>query len=99
MAEIQMSFAMNRYPINDALFTGRARADGIDFIAHNLTTSELFWRQLRFQEFDVSEMSISSFLMIMAAGDRNWIGLPIFPQRRFFHTMAYARKDSGIHSP
>ena len=61
--------------------------------------SERFWRQLRFQEFDVSEMSISSFLMIMANGDKNWLGLPIFTTRHFFHTMAFARKDSGINSP
>ncbi|HVA13090.1 MAG TPA: hypothetical protein VNF99_07565 [Stellaceae bacterium] len=99
MTKIQMSFAMSPYPRSRPVLDGRVMADGIDFICHSLTTTELFWRQLRFQEFDVSEMSLSSFVMIMAAGNQDWIGLPVFPQRRFFHVMGYARKDSGIRSP
>jgi 4,5-dihydroxyphthalate decarboxylase len=99
MSDVQMSFAMGPNPRNRAIFDGTVKASGIDFITHKVSVSELFWRQLKFQEFDVSEMSISSFLMIMANGDKNWIGLPIFTTRHFFHTMAFARKDSGINSP
>ncbi len=99
MTDVQMSFAMDPNPRNRAIFDGKVKPSGIDFITHKVRASELFWRQLRFQEFDVSEMSISSFLMIMAAGDTHWIGLPIFTTRHFFHTMAFARKDSGINSP
>ena len=99
MTKVEMSFAMSPYPRSRPVLNGRVTADGIDFICHTLTTTELFWRQLRFKEFDVSEMSLSSFLMITAAGDDNWVGLPVFPQRRFFHVMGYARKDLGIHSP
>ncbi|MBV9577467.1 MAG: ABC transporter substrate-binding protein, partial [Chloroflexi bacterium] len=51
------------------------------------------------QEFDVSEMSLSSLLMTMAAGNRDWIGLPIFTSRRFFHTGVWIRADSGIDTP
>ena len=99
MSDVQMSFAMSMNPRNRAIFEQRVKPQGIDFICHDVRASELFWRQLRFQEFDVSEMSISSFLMIMAKGDTNWIGLPIFTTRHFFHAMAYARKDAGINSP
>ncbi len=99
MSDVQMSFAMSMNPRNRAIFDGRVKPQGIDFICHDIRASELFWRQLRFAEFDVSEMSISSFLMVMAKGDTNWIGLPIFTTRHFFHAMAYARKDAGINSP
>jgi 4,5-dihydroxyphthalate decarboxylase len=99
MTDVQMSFAMGPNPRNRAIFDGRVKPSGIDLNVHKVPVSELFWRQLRFQEFDVSEMSISSFLMIMANGDKNWVGLPIFTTRHFFHTMAFARKDSGINSP
>jgi len=44
-------------------------------------------------------MSLSSLLMAMAHGNRDWIGLPIFTSRRFFHTWAWARTDRGIDRP
>ena len=99
MTDIQMSFAMGPNPRNRAIFDRAVKPSGIDFTLHKVPVSELFWRQLRFQEFDVSEMSISSFLMIMANGDKNWIGLPIFTTRHFFHTLAFARKDFGHQQP
>ncbi len=48
-----------------------------------LHPSEMFWRQLRFADFDVSEMSVSSLLMVLAGGDQHWLGLPVFTTRRF----------------
>jgi len=97
--DVQMSFAMSANPRNKAIFDGRVKPQGIDFVCHDIRASELFWRQLKFAEFDVSEMSISSLLMVMSSGDKTWLGLPIFTTRHFFHTMCYARKDSGIDSP
>jgi 4,5-dihydroxyphthalate decarboxylase len=61
--------------------------------------SELFWRQLRFADFDVSEMSFSSLMMAQAKGDDRWVGLPIFTTRKFFHAEILVRKDAGIERP
>jgi 4,5-dihydroxyphthalate decarboxylase len=44
-------------------------------------------------------MSMSSLLIVIAQGNRDWIGLPIFPQRHFFQTWAWVRTDAGIDSP
>jgi 4,5-dihydroxyphthalate decarboxylase len=44
-------------------------------------------------------MSLSSLLMAVARGNRDWIGLPIFTSRRFFHTAAWIRGTSGIDTP
>jgi 4,5-dihydroxyphthalate decarboxylase len=50
-------------------------------------------------EFDVSEMSMSSFLIITAQGDDRFVALPVFTSRRFFHTGGLIRKDRGIGKP
>jgi 4,5-dihydroxyphthalate decarboxylase len=78
---------------------GSIRPDGIDLTCTTAHPSEIFWRQLHFQEFDVSEMSLSSLLMAVAHGHRDWIGLPIFTSRRFFHTGVWVRQASGIETP
>ena len=59
----------------------------------------MFWRQLKFQDFDVSEMSLSSLMMATAQGNDDWVGIPIFTTRKFFHTDIFVRKDAGINAP
>ena len=82
-------------PILDGMF----HADGIDMTCLELHPSELFWRQLKFAEFDVAEMSMSSMLMAIAGGDDRFIGLPIFTTHYFFQNWILVRKDSGIEKP
>jgi 4,5-dihydroxyphthalate decarboxylase len=74
-------------------------ADGIDLIPSVVHPSELFWRQLRFADFDVSEMSFSSLMMTKANGDDRWIGIPVFTTRKFFHTEILVRRDAHIERP
>jgi 4,5-dihydroxyphthalate decarboxylase len=64
-----------------------------------LEPGEIFWRQLKFAEFDVSEMSLSSLFISASLGHRDWVALPIFTARRFFHTEMMVRVDSGITTP
>jgi 4,5-dihydroxyphthalate decarboxylase len=78
---------------------GTVKPDGIDLTCTIAHPSEIFWRQLHFKEFDVSEMSLSSLLMAVAGGNRDWVGLPIFTSRRFFHTGVWIRTDRGIEKP
>jgi 4,5-dihydroxyphthalate decarboxylase len=97
--DIQLSVGMASNPRTWALHDGRVKPDGIQLVPSPVHASELFWRQLKFGDFDVSEMSFSSLIMAMAVGDERWVGLPIFTTRRFFHTGMLIRKDSGIKSP
>src|SRR4051794_14380455 len=99
MAKLQLSLIMGANDRSRPVLDGLVSPDGIDLTCTVAHPSEIFWRQLHFQEFDVSEMSLSSLLMAMAQGNRDWIGLPIFTSRRFFHTGAWVRADSGITSP
>ena len=82
-------------PILDGMF----HADGVDMTCLELHPSELFWRQLKFAEFDVAEMSMSSMLMAIAGGDDRFIGLPVFTTHYFFQNWILVRKDSGIEKP
>jgi len=96
---LQLSIGMASNPRTWPIFDGRVRPDGIDLIASPVFASELFWRQLKFADFDISEMSMSSLMMALSQGDDRWIGLPVFTTRRFFHAETLVRRDSGIEQP
>ena len=96
---IPISIAMASNPRTWPIFDGRVKPDAIDLIPSKLHPSELFWRQLRFADFDASEMSLSSLMMARAKGDERWVGLPIFTTRKFFHTEILVRRDARIDKP
>ena len=97
--KLQLSLATVANPRSRPILDGLVQADGIDLVPTVLHPSEMFWRQLRFAEFDVSEMSFSSLMMAIAGGDNRWVGLPIFTTRKFFHTEIMARRDAKIDTP
>jgi 4,5-dihydroxyphthalate decarboxylase len=99
MADLKLSLAITRNPRTWAIIDGRVKPDGIDFTKTVLGPAEMFWRQLRFAEFDVSEISMSELMMIRSRGDDRFIGIPVFTTRRFYHTMMLVRKDAGIDGP
>lgn len=96
---IQLSIALDTNPRTRPILDGTVKPDGIDLIPTPLHPSEMFWRQLKFGDFDVSEMSFSSLIRIIATGNDDWVGLPIFTTRSFFHTAILVRRDSGIDTP
>jgi 4,5-dihydroxyphthalate decarboxylase len=99
MADLQLSIAMQPNARSRAVLEGRIKPEGIELQFTALHPSEIFWRQLRFQEFDVSEMSMSSLLITIANGNRDWVAFPVFTTRRFFHTGVWVRNDVGIEKP
>ncbi len=96
---ITLSMAISSNPRTWPILDGTVKPDGIDLVITVLHPSEMFWRQLRYAEFDISEMSFSSLIMAISKGDDRWVGIPVFTTRRFFHTGVLVRKDSGIASP
>lgn len=97
--KLSLSIAMTRNPRTQPIFDGTVTADGIDLIPTELHPSEMFWRQLKFADFDISELSFSSLMMARSRGDERWVGLPIFTTRHFFQNWILVRKDAGIVSP
>jgi 4,5-dihydroxyphthalate decarboxylase len=99
MADLELSLILGRNPRTQSIIDGAIKPDGIDLTVTVAHPSEIFWRQLSYEEFDISEMSMSSFLILTAAGDKRWVALPIFTSRMFFHTGSLVRSDSGIQKP
>ncbi|HEY7245323.1 MAG TPA: hypothetical protein VH678_15750 [Xanthobacteraceae bacterium] len=97
--KLQFSIGITSNPRTWPIIDGRVAPDAIKLVPTVLHPSELFWRQLRFAEFDVSEMSISSLLMARSKGDDRFVGIPIFTTRRFFHSGILARRPAGIDAP
>lgn len=64
----------------------------------NLAPGEMFWRQLKFADFDISEMSLSSLAIATARGITDWCALPVFTSRAFFHTNILVHSGAGIET-
>jgi len=82
----------------DPLMNGTVKAEGIELIPTYSHPAETFWRQLKFGEFEVAEMSMSSFLIAKSQGS-DMVALPVFPSRRLFQTELSYHVDSGITKP
>jgi 4,5-dihydroxyphthalate decarboxylase len=82
----------------EPLMNGTVKAEGIELIPTYSHPAETFWRQLKFGEFEVAEMSMSSYLIAKAHG-ADMIALPVFPSRRLFQTELSYHADSGIAKP
>jgi 4,5-dihydroxyphthalate decarboxylase len=87
------------YDRTRALMEGRVRIDGVDLTYLNLPVEETFFRMLRHREFDVAELSLSSYTLSLFRDDRPFIAIPIFPSRYFRHSCIYVNADSGIREP
>jgi 4,5-dihydroxyphthalate decarboxylase len=104
MPRLRLSLALSRNPRTAPLAAHQVRVEGLDIDVTTVHPSEMFWRQLKFADFDISEMSMSTLLILTSAAHdrgtkRDWVALPVFTSRRFFHTGALVRTDSGIEKP
>lgn len=99
MAKLELSAAFSVNERTKPLLRGAVTAEGIDWTTTGVHPSEMFWRQLKFEEFDVSEMSVSSLLIATSHAPTPWVALPIFTERGFSHTMIHVREGAGIDRP
>jgi 4,5-dihydroxyphthalate decarboxylase len=96
---MQLTLACGRYDRTQPLIDGRVRPEGVELNFIALKPGETFWRQLNHQEFDASEMSLSSYTILRSEGDERFIALPVFPSRIFRHSAVYLRDDAKIEAP
>jgi 4,5-dihydroxyphthalate decarboxylase len=82
----------------EPLMNGTVQAEGIELIPTYSHPAETFWRQLKFGEFEVAEMSMSSYLIARSQG-ADMVALPVFPSRRLFQTELSYHVESGITRP
>ncbi len=99
MTALPLSFACAPYDRTRALRDGRVSVRGIDLNTMDVGPVELFWRQLRHLEFEVSEMSLSAHIMATANGTSPFVGLPVFTSRVFRRAYVFLHAGSGIERP
>lgn len=93
MTKLRLSVAMGDYDRNRALYDGRVQIDGCDPVYMLLNPEEMFFRAMRSRDFDITELSFSSYLVKHAQGESPYIAVPVFLSRAFRHTSIYVRKD------
>jgi len=98
MAKLTLGFISAFNERVEPLMNGTVKAEGIELIPTYSHPAETFWRQLKFGEFEVAEMSMSSYLIARAQG-ADMIAIPAFPTRRLFQTELSYHVDSGIAKP
>jgi 4,5-dihydroxyphthalate decarboxylase len=99
MAKLRLTLACWDYDRTRALADGSIRPEGIELNCLNLHVEETFFRMLRNREFDVAEMSLSSYAMSIARDDPPFIAIPVFPSRFFRQSCIFVSAKSGIREP
>ena len=82
-----------------ALKEGIVQPEGIELtVLTDMAASPRHWRFLRGREFDIAEVSGSSYI---AARDRDlpFRAIPVFPHRRFRHGFIFVNTTKGITKP
>jgi 4,5-dihydroxyphthalate decarboxylase len=98
MTGLNLSFISGPHERVMPLIDGSVQVEGVDEITTTISDpSVTFWRQLTFWEFELSEMSLSSYLIARSKG-ADMIAVPVFPTRRFMHMGLSINVDSGAES-
>jgi 4,5-dihydroxyphthalate decarboxylase len=99
VSKLRLTLACWDYDRTRALADGSVQPDGIDLNVMNLQVEETFFRMLRNREFDVAEMSLSSYCVSLGRDDPPFIAIPVFPSRFFRHSCIFVSARSGIREP
>jgi 4,5-dihydroxyphthalate decarboxylase len=99
MKKLVLSMSCCNYDRTAALFDGRVQVEGVDLVSSQLEPEESFHRAFKFEEFDISEISLSSHTMMTSRGANAYVAIPAFVSRLFRHSGIYIRTDRGIKSP
>src|SRR5882762_7601894 len=93
MSLLNLSVAIGDYDRNRPLIDGAVKIDGVDPVFMKLVPEEIFFRAFRSQDFDICELSLSSFTLKTALGNCPYVGVPAFVSRCFRHTSIFVRTD------
>ena len=99
MAKLRVTFACYPYDRMQALQNGSVVPEGVDLNFVPLEVEEIFWRQLKHYEFDVSELGFSNYIIPLSRGEDRFVAIPVFPSRFFRHSCVYVNVNKGIKAP
>src|SRR5437899_8718800 len=93
MSKLKLSVAIGNYDRARPLFDVTVQIDGVDPVFMQLPPEEIFFRAFRTMDFDICELSMSSFTVKTAQGNCPYVGVPAFVSRAFRHNPSYVRTD------
>jgi len=99
MNKLQLSIAVGHYDRIRPLVDGEVQIEGVDPVYMTQDPEEIFFRAFRHADYDVCELSLSSYAVKIAAGNSPYLAIPVFPSRAFRHSAVYVRNDRGIETP
>lgn len=99
MADIHLTLASKEYDHLRDLKDGSVKPEGISLTCLNLYPTDVFYRFLRYKEWEVSELSLGKYASLVADGAADMIGLPVFPLRVFRQNCFYVRRGSALRAP
>jgi 4,5-dihydroxyphthalate decarboxylase len=82
---------MTHYDQVTDLVTGKVQVEGVRLRYLDFKVEEIFYRFEQFKEWEVSEMSMATYISLISRGDNSMVGLPVFPSRVFRHSSFYVR--------
>jgi 4,5-dihydroxyphthalate decarboxylase len=99
MTSLRISFACTVTDRTRPILEGRVAIEGCEPQPITGEPEDIFARALRDEEFDVTELSLSSYLVVVGRRTSPYIAVPAFPSRAFRHSAVYVRTDRGIARP
>jgi 4,5-dihydroxyphthalate decarboxylase len=99
MAKLTVSVPGVDYDRTRALFDGTVQIAGCETICSAMSPEEAFHRAFHYQEFDITELSLSNSMVLLAKGANAYVAIPVFPSWLFRHSSIYIRNDRGIERP
>ncbi len=93
MSKLQLSVAVGNYDRVRPLIDGTVQIDGVDPVFMTLPPEEIFFRAFRSVDFDICELSMSSFSVRTAERNCPYVGVPAFVSRAFRHNSIWVRTD------
>ena len=105
MAKVKLTMALSHYDRHIPFFDGSVSPEGVDLTAlyvgqsnpgtHGVNRHE---RMIQKREFDICELSLSSYLMAKSRG-MSFTAIPVFPRRLFSLSQMWVNVGAGIKSP
>jgi 4,5-dihydroxyphthalate decarboxylase len=99
MTGLPLSFSCWDYDRVRALQDGRVVPQGVSLTFLPNPPEESFFRMLRWREFDVAEMSLSSYVLSLFDDEPPFVAIPAFPSRVFRHGSIYLSPNARVTDP
>ena len=98
MSKLKLSLACGPYDLLRPLIDGEVPPAGIDLNPLTMASPERHGRMLRYEEFDICELSLIAYL-VAREQKKSFTAIPVFPHRRFRHLYMVKRAGCGIEKP